>query len=633
MAVLLVAPAFLIGAALTVPTFSPFERALPLTISQLLWSRILASLALIWLPLLMGAGAMLAAEQSLAPLAKPIQSSANFTACACLATSARLAPKRAMERLLALLALGFAILALLAPPRGVARCDCRRSRLAGPRKTLVDLRPRAGSAGHAPFRGPCHLASAQDGLALADSDYSPTCRVVRIGSRLEFSPVCRPFPGHLHIPHPYLLGLPVSRRHVLWAILAPVIVSFLVGTAFSPSFQGADEIANFTRPTPKSPWREFYGNPPGLMIPTRYYRTSATFTPPAILAPWGETSQPAGDGRRFGYDPYWVGPENSDRFFEWQFARATRAIYGRAFTPPELRDAIRAGLRPVIEQPRAVVVRMALGTALLLALGLLAALKNWYRLRAVPTALRALLPFWLPVTALLVAQVGRAHGGDDVRAALPHPALWQIAVELRPDDPGSLCRPRAPILGTRKRPSARSNSPINRRKPNDPDTRLPEHFPIVPKGHSRPQGRDVLHARGRSLGPARPQRRRQDNPHPHRDGNVVPALGAVRVFGLSPTDEPVAVKKRIGYVAEDQILPLRSSIADLIALHRYLFNTWDHALERQLVERFRLDRNARINQLSKGQARQVALVCAVCHRPDLLILDEPAGGLGPRCAA
>ena len=112
-------------------------------------------------------------------------------------------------------------------------------------------------------------------------------------------------------------------------------------------------------------------------------------------------------------------------------------------------------------------------------------------------------------------------------------------------------------------------------------------------------------------------------------GMLFPHKGAVRVFGLSPTDEPVAVKKRIGYVAEDQVLPASASLAELISLHDYLFKTWDHALERQLVNRFGLDPNAKIRQLSKGQARQAALVCAVCHRPDLLILDEPAGGLDP----
>jgi ABC-2 type transport system ATP-binding protein len=112
-------------------------------------------------------------------------------------------------------------------------------------------------------------------------------------------------------------------------------------------------------------------------------------------------------------------------------------------------------------------------------------------------------------------------------------------------------------------------------------------------------------------------------------GMLFPHAGTVRVFGLSPTDEPVAVKKRIGYVAEDQVLPVGSSIAELIALHRYLFPRWDQVLERQLLDRFGLSATAKIGKLSKGQARQAALVCAVCHRPDLLILDEPAGGLDP----
>jgi ABC-2 type transport system ATP-binding protein len=112
-------------------------------------------------------------------------------------------------------------------------------------------------------------------------------------------------------------------------------------------------------------------------------------------------------------------------------------------------------------------------------------------------------------------------------------------------------------------------------------------------------------------------------------GMLFPHAGAVRVFGLSPTAEPVAVKKRIGYVAEDQVLPVGSSIAELIALHRFLFPSWDPALERQLLDRFGLSVTAKIGRLSKGQARQAALICAVCHRPDLLILDEPAGGLDP----
>ncbi|HEY1756985.1 MAG TPA: ABC transporter ATP-binding protein [Bryobacteraceae bacterium] len=112
-------------------------------------------------------------------------------------------------------------------------------------------------------------------------------------------------------------------------------------------------------------------------------------------------------------------------------------------------------------------------------------------------------------------------------------------------------------------------------------------------------------------------------------GLLYPQEGSVRVFGRSPTDDPVAVKKRIGYVSEDQILPPSSSIAELIGFHRYLFPRWDGELERQLLDRFGLSMKAKISRLSKGQARQVALLCAICHRPDLLLLDEPAGGLDP----
>ncbi len=112
-------------------------------------------------------------------------------------------------------------------------------------------------------------------------------------------------------------------------------------------------------------------------------------------------------------------------------------------------------------------------------------------------------------------------------------------------------------------------------------------------------------------------------------GLLYPQSGRVSVFGLSPTQDPVAVKGRIGYVAEDQVLPPAATIRELTAFHASLFPKWDPALERELVDRFGLRADDKIKSLSKGQARQVALICALCHRPELLILDEPAGGLDP----
>jgi ABC-2 type transport system ATP-binding protein len=103
--------------------------------------------------------------------------------------------------------------------------------------------------------------------------------------------------------------------------------------------------------------------------------------------------------------------------------------------------------------------------------------------------------------------------------------------------------------------------------------------------------------------------------------------GTVEVFGLDPHRRPVEVKRRIGFVSENQILPAFLKAREVIELHRNLFPSWDDEMARELVQRFRIRPNARIKTLSKGQARQVALLCALCHKPELLLLDEPAGGL------
>lgn len=112
-------------------------------------------------------------------------------------------------------------------------------------------------------------------------------------------------------------------------------------------------------------------------------------------------------------------------------------------------------------------------------------------------------------------------------------------------------------------------------------------------------------------------------------GMLAPHAGAVSVFGLAPFHDPVRVRQRIGYVAEDQQLPPSWRVHEVVALHQRLFPTWDSAFAESLRSRFDLDPRARLRTLSNGQRRQVALLCAVAHRPELLLLDEPAGGLDP----
>ena len=113
-------------------------------------------------------------------------------------------------------------------------------------------------------------------------------------------------------------------------------------------------------------------------------------------------------------------------------------------------------------------------------------------------------------------------------------------------------------------------------------------------------------------------------------GLLRPHEGSVRLFGQKPDVDPVALKRRIGYVSEDQLLPEFMTLEGILEVHRALFPTWDRSLEARLRRRFDLSLGReKLGSLSRGQARRVALLCAVAHRPELLILDEPAGGLDP----
>ena len=105
--------------------------------------------------------------------------------------------------------------------------------------------------------------------------------------------------------------------------------------------------------------------------------------------------------------------------------------------------------------------------------------------------------------------------------------------------------------------------------------------------------------------------------------------GSVRLFGSDPRESEVELRQRIGYVSEDQALPPYLRVRDALELHAALYPTWDAQLARELLDQFGLEDKRRIGRLSKGQARRVAVVCAIAHRPELLLLDEPAGGFDP----
>ena len=105
--------------------------------------------------------------------------------------------------------------------------------------------------------------------------------------------------------------------------------------------------------------------------------------------------------------------------------------------------------------------------------------------------------------------------------------------------------------------------------------------------------------------------------------------GSVRVFGLDPVADPVAVLSRIGYLSEENDVPGWMRVDELIRYSRAFYPAWDDVYAEQLRQAFALDPAAKIKNLSKGQKARAGLLIALAYRPELLVLDEPSSGLDP----
>jgi len=111
---------------------------------------------------------------------------------------------------------------------------------------------------------------------------------------------------------------------------------------------------------------------------------------------------------------------------------------------------------------------------------------------------------------------------------------------------------------------------------------------------------------------------------------IRPQAGTIRVLGLDPQVDPVAVRARTGYLPGELSMEANSKVETAL---RYLNdlrgNKSDWAYVRQLAAGLELDLAMQIKNLSKGNKQKVGLVQALMSRPELLLLDEPTSGLDP----
>jgi ABC-2 type transport system ATP-binding protein len=108
-----------------------------------------------------------------------------------------------------------------------------------------------------------------------------------------------------------------------------------------------------------------------------------------------------------------------------------------------------------------------------------------------------------------------------------------------------------------------------------------------------------------------------------------PTSGAVKVFGLDPARDEVAVKSRLAYVPDAVAFYPWMTVRQTLDYCASFRQRWNQDVERALVDQFGLDLRRKTSHLSKGQRTQVALITAVCAEPELLVLDEPTSGLDP----
>ena len=116
---------------------------------------------------------------------------------------------------------------------------------------------------------------------------------------------------------------------------------------------------------------------------------------------------------------------------------------------------------------------------------------------------------------------------------------------------------------------------------------------------------------------------------------LTPSGGTATVAGFDILEQPLEVKKRIGYLPETPPIYPEMRIGEYLAFvgqlkglaGTELHTRIDYACQRCAIADVR---NKIIGKLSKGYRQRVGLAQAIIHNPDVLILDEPTAGLDPK---
>lgn len=112
-------------------------------------------------------------------------------------------------------------------------------------------------------------------------------------------------------------------------------------------------------------------------------------------------------------------------------------------------------------------------------------------------------------------------------------------------------------------------------------------------------------------------------------GLITPSSGQAKIFDETIRQRNPQIRSHIGYLPSEAVFYRGMNVKDLLKLSADLHHK-DCSAEREILcRRLQLDVNRKVDELSFGNRKKVAIVSALQHQPKLLILDEPTSGLDP----
>ena len=112
-------------------------------------------------------------------------------------------------------------------------------------------------------------------------------------------------------------------------------------------------------------------------------------------------------------------------------------------------------------------------------------------------------------------------------------------------------------------------------------------------------------------------------------GLISPTGGSARICGMDAVKATQSILHKVGYLPSESAFYPGMRVKDVLKLSADLRKKDCAAEAKLLCERLRLDMSRKVDELSFGNWKKVSIVCALQHCPELLILDEPTGGLDP----